>query len=188
MISRPNFLATASAPPALAVRFISTSTSLAIICGALTSTAIGGLAFAGIPVTHRDVNQAVTFLTGHDQSGLAPSEINWTALSQASPVLVIYMAIKHLPQISGALLAAGRDPDEPVAIVSNATLPDMKVLETRLATAANDAVEHGMQAPAIVCIGHVVRMRQAIDWMSQLNGFPPRDPDPFGQAMPSQAT
>jgi uroporphyrin-III C-methyltransferase len=146
------------------------------------SAGIGGLAYAGIPVTHRDVNQAVTFLTGHDQSGLTPSAIDWVALSRGSPVLVIYMAIKHLTQISDALLAAGRDPTEPVAIVSNATLPDMRVLETTLAHAATDAVTNGMQAPAIVCIGQVVRMRQAIDWMSQLNGIPARDLDPLGRS------
>ncbi len=144
------------------------------------SAGIGGLAFAGIPVTHRDVNQAVTFLTGHDHTGLAPSAIDWHALAKGSPVIVMYMAIKHLPNISKALLDGGRAVDEPVAIVSNATLPDMRVLETTLGAAAEDAVIHGMQAPAIVCLGRVVEMRKAIDWMSQLRGEEPRDLDPLG--------
>ncbi|PRY26191.1 uroporphyrin-III C-methyltransferase [Aliiruegeria haliotis] len=147
------------------------------------SAGIGGLAFAGIPVTHRDVNQAVTFLTGHDQTGLAPSAIDWASLAKGSPVIVMYMAIKHLEKITGALLEAGRGADEPVAIVSNATLPDMRVLETTLGGAAREAVAAEMQAPAIVCLGRVVAMRQVIDWMSQLRGEPPRNLDPLGTGL-----
>ncbi|WP_068113256.1 uroporphyrinogen-III C-methyltransferase [Tropicimonas marinistellae] len=143
------------------------------------SAGIGGLAYAGIPVTHRDVNQAVTFLTGHDQTGLTPSAIDWHSLAMGSPVIVMYMAIKHLPQISQALLEGGRDATEPVAIVSNATLSDMRVLETTLGAAADEAVRAKMEAPAIVCLGRVVLMRQVIDWMGQLQGMAPRDLDPL---------
>ena len=60
------------------------------------SAGIGGLAYAGIPVTHRDVNQSVTFVTGHDQSGKTPSSLNWQAISEGSQVLVIYMGMKHM--------------------------------------------------------------------------------------------
>ncbi len=148
------------------------------------SAGIGGLAWAGIPVTHRDVNQAVTFLTGHDQSGLTPSAIDWGALAKGSPVLVMYMAIKHLAQITGNLLEAGRGAEEPVAIVSNATLPSMSVLETTLGRAAADAQANAVEAPAIVCLGEVVRMRQVIDWASQLRGEPPRDLDPLAIGTP----
>ncbi|WP_370159190.1 uroporphyrinogen-III C-methyltransferase, partial [Limimaricola soesokkakensis] len=73
------------------------------------SAGIGGLAYAGIPVTHRDVNQSVTFVTGHDQSGSTPSSIDWGAISRGSQVIVIYMGIKHAAQIAQALLGAGRD-------------------------------------------------------------------------------
>ncbi|MDV7144213.1 uroporphyrinogen-III C-methyltransferase [Tropicimonas sp. TH_r6] len=144
------------------------------------SAGIGGLAFAGIPVTHRDVNQAVTFLTGHDQSGATPSAIDWPSIARGSQVIVIYMAMKHLKQITGNLLGAGRAADEPVAIVSNATRPEMRVLETTLGKAAADAQDHGMEAPAIVCVGRVVALRQVIDWAGQLRGEPVRDLDPLG--------
>ncbi|MEL6748629.1 MAG: uroporphyrinogen-III C-methyltransferase, partial [Pseudomonadota bacterium] len=63
------------------------------------SSGVGGLAYAGIPVTHRDTNHAVTFLTGHDASGTVPSGVNWDAVAAASPVLVMYMAVKSLPVI-----------------------------------------------------------------------------------------
>ncbi|MEM8792124.1 MAG: uroporphyrinogen-III C-methyltransferase [Pseudomonadota bacterium] len=144
------------------------------------SAGIGGLAYAGIPVTHRDVNQAVTFLTGHDQSGDAPGAINWEALAQSSPVIVGYMAMKTLPVITERLMAAGRAQSEPVAIVMNATRPDMRVLETTLGNAVADVAASDIGPPAIVCIGEVVRMRQCLDWLAQLAGEAPGDLDPLG--------
>lgn len=149
---------------------------------------IGGLAYAGIPATHRDVNQAVTFVTGHDASGLAPAALDWAALAKGSPVLVLYMAIKHLSQITGTLIAEGRDPAEPVAVISNATLPGQRVLETTLAQAAQDVAAAGMTPPAIVCVGRVALLRQTLDWAAQLAGQPPRDLDPLGTSPSLQDT
>ena len=140
---------------------------------------IGGLAYAGIPVTHRDVNQTVTFLTGHDQSGDAPGAIDWAALARSSPVIVGYMSHKTLPKIAAALIAGGRAPSEPVAIVSDATLPTMRVLETELGRAASDLAESGIAPPAIICIGEVVRMRSVLDWIGQMAGQAPVDMDPL---------
>ena len=144
------------------------------------SAGIGGLAYAGIPVTHRDVNQAVTFLTGHDQTGDAPGAIDWAALAKSSPVIVCYMAIKTLPKITAKLIEGGRPADEPVAIVCDASLPTMRVIETTLGRAVEDAEEAGATPPAIICIGQVVRMRQVLDWVGQMSGELPRDLDPLG--------
>jgi uroporphyrin-III C-methyltransferase len=141
---------------------------------------IGGLAQAGIPLTHRDVNQAVTFVTGHDQSGEAPGALDWEAIGRGSPVIVLYMAMKHLGRITAALIAGGRPPDDPVAIVQDATLPSMRVLETTLGQAASAAEAAGIGAPAIVCVGRNVLLRQAIDWAGQLAGGVPRSLDPLG--------
>jgi uroporphyrin-III C-methyltransferase len=134
------------------------------------SAGIGGLAYAGIPVTHRDVNQAVTFLTGHDQSGLTPSSIDWGGVARGAPVIVMYMALKHLAQIAAALVAAGRGTDEPVAIVCSATTDAQQVLETTLGTAASDAANHRLEPPAVVVVGEVVRLRAALDWLGALAG------------------
>jgi len=144
------------------------------------SAGIGGLAYAGIPVTHRDVNQAVTFLTGHDRTGLTPAAVNWKGIAAGSQVIVMYMAIKHLPEICENLINAGRSPAEPVAVVSNATLPDMNVLETTLGTAPGDVIKNSIEPPAIICVGDVVLMRQCLDWLSQAGGEAPRDLDPLG--------
>lgn len=157
---------------------VQAGTKLRIIPG--ISAGIGGLAYAGIPVTHRDVNQSVTFLSGHDRTGLMPSAIDWHAVSKGSQVIVMYMAIKHMPDICEKLLAAGRDPNEPVAVVKNATRADMQVLETTLTKAHDDITRSGIGAPAIVCIGRVALMRQCLNWIGQLEGDEVRDLDPLG--------
>ena len=120
---------------------------------------IGGLAYAGIPVTHREVNHAVTFLTGHDSSGLVPDRIHWDGIAKGSPVIVMYMAMKHIGQIAANLMSAGRSPDEAVAFVCNAATPEQTVLETTLARAEADVIASGLEPPAIVVVGEVVRLR-----------------------------
>jgi len=143
------------------------------------SAGIGGLAYAGIPVTHRDVNQAVTFITGHDATGNAPGSLDWSALARGSQVLVIYMGMKHARHIAAELIAAGRPADDPVAIVTGATLRSQKVLETRLDRLADDIDASALEPPAIICIGRNVLMRQALDWQAWAAGQPPRNTDPL---------
>ena len=141
---------------------------------------IGGLAYAGIPLTHRDVNQSVTFITGHDQRGETPDTLNWRAISDGAQVLVIYMGLKHLATITARLLSAGRAGDEPVAILCNATLPSQQILETTLAEAVGDVDLAGLRPPAIICIGRSVSMRQVLDWQGMMAGDAPRNLDPLG--------
>ena len=131
---------------------------------------IGGLAYAGIPVTHRDTNQVVTFLTGHDQNGLVPDAIDWDAVAKGSPVIVMYMAMKHISGIADSLIAAGRRADEPLAFVCNAATENQTVLETTIGKAAHDAEEAGIEPPAIVVVGEVVRLRSGLDWLGALAG------------------
>ncbi len=143
------------------------------------SAGIGGLAYAGIPVTHRDVNASLTFVTGHDAKGRAP-QLDWPAIARGSAVIVIYMGMRNLAEISAKLMGAGRHADEPVAIVQSASTPDQRVLETTLAACAADAEAADIGAPAIVCVGQAALMRRALDWQAMLAGEAPRDPDPLG--------
>ncbi len=136
----------------------------------VVSSGIGGLAYAGIPLTHRDINQVVTFLTGHDQSGLTPSAIDWEGVARGSPVIVMYMAMKHLGQIAASLIHAGRQMGEPLAIVSSATTDAQQVLEMTLGEAAADLALGGIEPPAIFVLGEVVRLRAALDWLGALEG------------------
>lgn len=130
------------------------------------SAGVGALAYAGIPLTHRDTNQAVTFLTGHDAHGAVPSAVNWEALAKGSPVIVMYMALKHHEVIVSKLIEAGRRPDESVAVIRDATLPTQEVVETTLANLPSVVVQRAIQPPAIIVVGPVVRFRAALDWMS----------------------
>jgi uroporphyrin-III C-methyltransferase len=139
---------------------------------------IGGLAYAGIPVTHRDINHAVTFLTGHDSSGIVPDRINWEAIGQGSPVIVMYMAMKHIAEISARLIAAGRLASEPVAFVCNAATGRQQVLETTLGEATEAVAVSGLEPPAVVVVGEVVRLRASLDWLGALAGRR-LQPDPF---------
>lgn len=150
------------------------------------SAGIGGLAYAGIPVTHRDTNSIVTFLTGHDATGLTPSAIDWGAVAKSSPVIVMYMALKHLGEIRERLLEAGRRADEPMAIISQATLADQRVLETTLGEAPQALAESGIEPPAMVVLGEVVRLRAALDWVGALAGRKPVA-DPLGLRHKSDA-
>jgi uroporphyrin-III C-methyltransferase len=143
------------------------------------SSGIGGLAYAGIPVTHRETNSAVTFLTGHNLTGDVPDTLDWQALARGSPVIVVYMALKHLERIAGLLLANGRAPEEPVALVSNASLAGQRVLETTLARCHHEAEAAGIEPPCLVVIGEVVRLRAGLDWLGALHGRVLRA-DPLG--------
>jgi len=137
---------------------------------------IGGLAYAGIPVTHRETNSAVTFVTGHNSDGAVPDGLDWGAIARGAPVLVLYMALKHLPNIVDRLIGGGRTPGEPVAIVSRATTPEQHVLVSTLGDVVGASV--GSQTPAIIVVGEVVHMRAGLDWLGALNGRQ-LDPDPL---------
>lgn len=130
---------------------------------------IGGLAYAGIPVTHRDVNSAVTFVTGHDAMGEVPGGLDWSAIAR-SPVIVLYMALKQLDPIARILIEAGRPPNEPTAIVSRASTTAQRVIEVPLSGLAAAVGGAAVEAPAVVVIGDVVRLRAGLDWVGALAG------------------
>lgn len=125
------------------------------------SSGLGGLAYAGIPITHRDTNQSVLFLTGHDENGTVPGGIDWTSVAKAAPVIVMFMAVKHLGTITEKLLAAGRDPDDRLAVVAHAATPRQVVIETTLGEAQT---LRDVPTPAIVVLGPVSAYRQSLDW------------------------
>jgi uroporphyrin-III C-methyltransferase len=141
---------------------------------------IGGLAYAGIPATHRDANHTVAFITGHMAGGAVPDGIDWAALASGGQALVIYMALKHLEAIAQKLIDGGLAPGTPVAVVSRAATRYQQVLETTLGRAARDVAESGIEAPAIVAVGEIVRLRSGLDWMGAMEGRR-LDSNPLGQ-------
>ena len=138
---------------------------------------IGGLAYAGIPVTHRDTNHAVTFLTGHGADGKI-ADLDWAAIAKGSPTIVLYMARKHAGEIASRLIAAGRGAGEPAAIVSNASLANQTTRVITLAQLGAAAAE--ADTPAIIVVGENVRLAAGLDWLGALTGRL-LDPDPLGR-------
>ncbi|MGP1394465.1 MAG: uroporphyrinogen-III C-methyltransferase [Inquilinaceae bacterium] len=129
---------------------------------------IGGLAYAGIPATRRGVTGVVSFVTGHGRDGGLPADIDWPSLAAASPVLVFYMGLRTLPRIAERLIAAGRSPMTPAAIVSNATMDTQSVITTNLARAAREAARLSARSPAIIAIGEVVHLHDTVALWQQI--------------------
>ncbi|WP_070108644.1 uroporphyrinogen-III C-methyltransferase [Paramagnetospirillum magneticum] len=125
---------------------------------------IGGLAYAGIPVTAKETNSAVAFVTGHGPDGDLPDAFDWDALARGAPVLVFYMGLKHLDRLTARLMAAGRRGDEAAALVCNAATERQTVLETTLAEAAGAVERAGLKPPALFVVGPVVELRRQLDW------------------------
>jgi len=142
------------------------------------TAAIGGMAYAGIPMTHRATATAVTFVTGHNLSGQLPSDLDWRALASGAQVLVFYMALKHIDDIVTRLLSAGLPADTPAALIADATTTRQNIIECRLSDAPEAAT--AVSPPALFVVGEVVRLRGGLDWLGALDGKI-LDPDPLGQ-------
>jgi uroporphyrin-III C-methyltransferase len=122
---------------------------------------IGGLAYAGIPATARETNHALILATGHLAEG-AQGAADFAALAATGAPIILYMAMSNLEAIAAALMAGGLPDDTPLAVVSEATTPRQRVLVTTLAKAATEAKAQGFAAPAIIAIGAIVRLREAL--------------------------
>ena len=135
------------------------------------SAGVGGLGYAGIPATHREVNHAVTFVTGHlagkGAEGKQTELLDWAAIAKASPVIVIYMAMSRLDIIADLLMQAGRAADEPLAIVTHATTPRQRIVTGRLADAARLADKYELEPPSVIVIGGVVDLAETLSWFGE---------------------
>jgi uroporphyrinogen III methyltransferase/synthase len=131
------------------------------------SAGIAAPAYAGIPVTHRAVATAVTFVTGHEDPEKDATATDWRALARSGATLVLYMGVRTLPDVVRELLAGGRAPDTPAAVIERATYPSQRVVVSTLATIAERAHDAAIAAPAITVVGDVVRLREEIEWFER---------------------
>jgi uroporphyrin-III C-methyltransferase / precorrin-2 dehydrogenase / sirohydrochlorin ferrochelatase len=120
------------------------------------TSAISVPAAAGIPVTHRGVAHEVTVVSGHVPPGHDTSLVDWDALARMRGTVVLLMAVQNLPAIAARLVAGGRSPGTPVAIVAEGTMPGERTVLSTLATVAEDVVREDVRPPAIVVVGEVV--------------------------------
>lgn len=135
---------------------------------------LGALAYAGIPATHRGLARSVAFVTGHTTGGGEP--IDWPALAAGAETLVLFMALHRLPAIAAALLAAGRDPAEPLAIIADGTSPWQQTTRTTLAGVTAIAATVDRSRPTLIVVGKVVGLADLLaPWLqSQPSSTPTR--------------
>jgi uroporphyrinogen III methyltransferase / synthase len=121
-------------------------------------------AYAGIPVTHRDAASAVAFVTGHEDPEKPESALDWDALARFPGTLVFYMGVRALPRIAEALIAGGRDPDEPAAVIERGTMPGQRTMTSTLGAAAEEAKRAALKPPSITVVGPVAALRERLAW------------------------
>ena len=122
------------------------------------SSAVAALAAAGIPVTDRRHASSVAVVTGHCVAGA----VDWPHLAAGADTLVVLMGLRHLEEIVAALLAAGRDPATPSAVVENGTLASQRVVVAGLADLPGEVAAAGLKSPSVIVVGEVVRVRERL--------------------------
>src|SRR5690242_4080361 len=122
-------------------------------------------AYAGIPVTQRELSSAVAFVTGHEDPAKPETALDWPALAAFPGTLVFYMGVRALPRIAAQLVAGGRPESEPVAVVERGTLPGQRTLLATLADVAARAEAEAIRAPAITLVGPVAALREQVAWL-----------------------
>lgn len=126
-------------------------------------------AYAGIPLTHRQVSSSFTVITGHEDPTKPETGIRYEAIAKSASTIVVLMGVKQLPQIVENLIAAGLNADTPAAIIEWGATPQQRVVEGTLETLPQLAIETDVQPPSITVIGEVVRLReQGVRWFDLL--------------------
>ena len=132
-------------------------------------------AYAGIPVTHRELASGVAFVTGHERGGAGDeplgdkpgSSLDWTALARFPGTLVFYMGVRSLSRIAERLQAEGRPAGEPVAVIERGTLPGQRTVVATLADVAARAQAERIRAPAVTVVGPVAALRADLGWLER---------------------
>lgn len=128
---------------------------------------VAATAYAGIPVTHRDDASAVAFVTGHEDPEKDESALDWEALARFPGTLVFYMGVKRLAENAAALIAAGRNADEPAAAIERGTWPGQRTVEATLGTIAEAVAREEIKAPTLIVVGAVARRREQLEWLER---------------------
>lgn len=138
------------------------------------TAAIGAAAYAGLPLTHREVSSAVAFVTGHGDpehpttNPTSAGRLDWDALARFPGTLVVYMGAARIAGLCRVLVAAGKPATTPAALVEAATLPRQRTVAGTLADLADRAEATGIAAPALMIVGEVALRRPGLDWFESL--------------------
>jgi len=127
------------------------------------SSALAVPAYAGVPVTQRNVATSFAVITGHEAAGKANSQTDWDALSRI-PTLVVLMGVGQIASITQALIAAGRDAATPAIAISQGTTDQQQSLRSTLAALPSAIASAQLAAPAVIVIGEVAGLHDRLDW------------------------
>jgi uroporphyrinogen III methyltransferase/synthase len=128
------------------------------------TSAIAVPAYAGIPVTHREMASELHLITGHEAPGKRETSLNWDVLGKASGTLVFLMGVGNLPTIVEQLRANGKKASTPVALIRWGTRPDQQTLASTLGKVVEAARKANFQPPAIIVVGECVGLRRMLKW------------------------
>ena len=128
------------------------------------TSAISVPAYAGIPLTHRDHTSTLAFITGHEDPLKEKSDIAWDKLATGAGTLVFLMGVGNLSKIAEHLMAHGRSPDTPVAVIRRGTSPEQTTVVGNLENIARLTKESRIRPPAIIVVGNVVQLREELNW------------------------
>lgn len=126
------------------------------------TAAAGCAAYAGIPLTHRDMAQSVVFLTAYGKDSV--DRLDWPSLARDRQTLALYMAVRRFPDIRYKLIEYGRPPDTPIAIIENGTCDKQKVIHGHLENLIDLAKQHDVRAPALLIVGEVAAFGIGKEW------------------------
>lgn len=132
------------------------------------TAAAGCAAYAGIPLTHRDYAQALTFVTGHckGEAGTVADSVDWAALSRPGHTVVFYMGLNQLENIVARLLEHGAPATRAAALVEQGTRPSQRVVTATLSDLVRKAAEARVESPALLIVGEVARLHEALHWFN----------------------
>ena len=131
------------------------------------TSAVAAPAYAGIPLTHRLYTSSVAFVTGHEDPTKEHSSIDWSKLATGVGTLVFLMGVKNLANIAEKLMAAGRDPKTPVALVRWGTTPQQTTVVGTLDTIVAEVQAAGLKPPATIVVGEVIKLRDTLNWFEK---------------------
>ncbi len=133
------------------------------------TSVIGGLAYAGIPITHRDCVSSFHVITGHLKSNAydGSSDLDWPVLGKLKGTIVFLMGVKNLEKICDELVKNGMNPEMPVAVVHRASTPYQRVVTGNLTTIFDIATAAKITAPSLIVVGEVVNKRQKLRFFDE---------------------
>ncbi|MCP4718852.1 MAG: uroporphyrinogen-III C-methyltransferase, partial [Desulfobacteraceae bacterium] len=131
------------------------------------TSAISAPAYAGIPITHRDHTSFVSFITGHENPNKKDSSMQWDVFAKSNATLVFLMGVKNLENIVKNLVANGKAPETPVALVRWGTTSRQQTVTGTLETIVEEVKTAKLKSPAIIVVGHVVNLRKELAWFDK---------------------